>query len=135
MLSYLETQWEREKNGGAQIDEGEKPLKTLGLPDVPACGLLVPKECSLEATGLREAQDLHSSLSSALGNCALVNSTAVGSCNQDSFNLVLSEIAPSEPCPSLTLRVRARMITCVFFSSYIFELIQKIIKRVYYFCS
>ena len=71
VISYLETQWEIEKNGGALIDKGEKPLKTLGLPvvpDVPACGLLVPKECSLEATGIREVQDLHSSLSSALVN-------------------------------------------------------------------
>lgn len=119
---------------------------------VPACGPLVPKDCSVEATGLREVYWVGQKILLGLSvGCNgkpptnfLANLTrplllsefisckhADESYSQDSFSLACAKLLLM---PLAYPGSKSKNI-CMFFLLYIFELIEKIIQREYYFCS
>ena len=124
----------------------------LSLSVAPACGPLVPKEGIVEVTGLRDVYWVGQKVLSGLSvGCNgkpptnfLANQTrplllsefipckhADESHSQDSFSLACAKL----PLMPLAYPESKSKNICMFFLLYIFELIEKIIYREYYFCS
>lgn len=118
----------------------------------PACGSLAPKDCSVEATGLREVYWVGQKVLLGLSvECNgkpptnfLANLTSLYSSLSSSFVNMQMRATARTPlalaCAKLPLMPLAypgseSKNICMFFLLYIFELIEKIIQREYYFCS